>query len=111
MSPTEKPTLAAYWADTRTILSYSERMTVLPNVHFESITPTEVLAREVKTNRLIIISSVEEDEIFCDVCDKERTARHTYNRVCPRFASCIADNPLDPNGGKPQIRNGESEKG
>ena len=95
MNPPDKPTLAAYWGDTRKILTHHERATVLPRVVLESITPTEVLGRDQKTNRLIVITSVDVGEIFCDVCDKD-TSRHTYHQTCPHFATCVADNPLDP---------------
>ena len=95
MSDQEKPTLAAFWGDTRKLLSYAERKDVLPSARLESMTPTEILLRDLKSNRLIVITSVGEADIFCDVCDKDKT-HHTYGRTCPHFAQCVADAPLDP---------------
>lgn len=91
----EKPTLAAFWGDTRKLLSYGERQSVLATAKLESMTPTEILLRDMQSNRLIVVTSVTEADIFCDVCDKD-TTRHTFGRACPHFAQCIADHPLDP---------------
>lgn len=113
MSPADKPTLAAYWGDNRKILSHYERVNILADAKLESMTPTEVLLRDLKSNRLIVITSVHEADIFCDVCDKDRV-HHTYGRTCPHFARCVADHPLDPAPGngltlKEPKKNGEGK--
>jgi hypothetical protein len=87
------PTMAAFWGDTRKLLSHAERTAILPTAKMESLTPTEILLRDTISQRLVVITSIEEGDIFCDLCDQDRT-RRTYGKSCPRFAYCIANHPL-----------------
>lgn len=92
-----KPTLAVFWGDTRKLLSYKERLSVLPDIRLESMTPNEILLRDTRTMRPVVVTSVEEDGLSCDLCDQDvKGGRHTFGNVCPRFAECLAGNGDDP---------------
>jgi len=92
----KKPTLAILWGDTRELLSHDERVNALAGAVLESITPDEILLRDRISNRLIVITSVDEARLFCTLC-KNEVVRHRYGRTCPSFAKCLLSghNPDD----------------
>jgi len=85
----EAPTLAVFWADSRELLSKKERREFLPQAVLESITPNEVLLRDKSTGRLVVVTSIDEKNLFCSLCQSE-LVREEFGRECPRFAKCAA---------------------
>lgn len=94
-----KPTLTAFWGDTKKVLTADERAHALSEARLESMTHDEILLRDDHSKRLIVITAVGMADIYCDVCDHDSGVRHSFGRACPRFAECVAGHPLDPNGG------------
>jgi hypothetical protein len=86
----KKPTLAIFWGDTRELLTKQERADVLAYAVLESITPEEILLRDRKSSRLILITSVDEKRLFCSLC-KNEVVRSRYGKTCPSFAKCLSE--------------------
>ncbi len=84
----KQPKLAVFWGDTRELLSKRERDALLSVAILESITPNEVLLRDRESQRLIVVTSVEEGRLFCTLC-KTDAVRERYGRTCPQFAKCL----------------------
>lgn len=105
MSNKKKPTLAIFWGDTRELLSKRERDDILFSAIPESITPEEILLRDRKSQRLIIITSVEEGRLFCSLCENSEV-RRSLGKTCPDFATCLGRG-TGQNGGKVKIKNGK----
>lgn len=89
----KRPTLAVFWGDTRTLLSKRERDSVLGLASLESITPSEVLLRDRKTDRLIVITSKDEPDLFCALCKTDEIKRK-YGGTCTGIARCLLDDDL-----------------
>jgi hypothetical protein len=82
-----KPTLAVFWGDTRELLSEFEKKGLLQDATLESISPDEVLVRDVKSMRPIVITSTDEPNLFCTLC-KDEKIRRLYGKACTDFAVC-----------------------
>jgi hypothetical protein len=82
-----KPTLAVFWGDTRELLSDNEKREILQDATLESITPDEVLVRDVKSMRPVVITSTDEPNLFCTLCKTEKI-RQLYGKACASFARC-----------------------
>jgi hypothetical protein len=104
MSEEKKPTLAIFWGDTRELLSKRERDEVLASAVPESITPEEILLRDHRTQRLIIITSVDEGHLFCSLCSNDEV-RRSLGKTCPEFATCLGRGTGI--GGDPVLVNGK----
>jgi hypothetical protein len=85
-----KPELAVFWGDTRQLLTREERRDLLNLASLESLTPSEVLLREPKSNRLIVVTSVKDQVLYCSLC-KNELMRKRYGQSCPGFARCCLD--------------------
>jgi hypothetical protein len=81
------PTLAVFWSDTRELLTRHERRDILQEAILESITPSEVLLRDSKSNRMVVVTSKDEKGLFCSLC-KSDLVRQRYGANCPGFAKC-----------------------
>jgi hypothetical protein len=81
------PKLAVFWGDTRTLLTRQERKTILASAKLEDITPEEVLLRDTKSGRTIVVTSTDEKNLFCSLCASDRVHRE-FGKKCPKFARC-----------------------
>jgi len=101
-----RPELAVFWGDTRTLLSYRERKEILPRARLESITPDEVLVRDYPSQRLIVITSRNEPNLFCALC-KTDAIRKMYGATCTGIAHCLVEkDDKDPLGEPEPVKNG-----
>lgn len=79
--------LAVFWGDTRTLLSMSEKKEALATATLESISNDEILLRDVKSGRLIVITDKNQKNLFCALC-KSELVHERYGQTCPDFAEC-----------------------
>ena len=93
------PELAVFWGDSRELLSKNERQRILQDAILESITPNEVLLRDRSSRRLVVVTSTNEENLFCSLC-KSETVRKELGKTCPEFAKCALKGKHrgDPNG-------------
>lgn len=54
-SPSKRPTLIIYWADTRRPLTHREMNKIIGSTYIIDITPEEVLLLETETGRKVVI--------------------------------------------------------
>jgi hypothetical protein len=83
--------LAVFWGDTHQLLTPTERRELLHTANLESLSKHEVLLREPKTKRLIVVTSAKKEQVlFCSLC-KNELVRKRYGQSCPGFARCCLE--------------------
>lgn len=78
-----------FWGDTRELLTPTERKRV-SSAALESLTPEEVLLRDAKSGRLIVVAVRAPKNLYCAFCRNE-LVRHRYGKKCPKFAKCALE--------------------
>lgn len=86
----ERPELAVFWGDTRKLMTKRERTAVLQGAILESLTPNEVLLRDPASKRLIVVTAVKDQELYCALC-RDDLVRRNYGETCPGFAKCVVN--------------------
>ncbi len=84
----EGPALVVFWGDTKELLDRTERRSVIHTAVLEDITPSEVLLREVYTQRVIVVQRNGDVEgLKCSLCKDEHT-RKRYAKECEEQEKC-----------------------
>ena len=83
--------LSVFWGDTRQLLTEEERRELLHSASLESISKDEILLRERKTKRLIVVTGATKSQVvYCSLC-KNELIRKRYGQSCPGFARCCLE--------------------
>jgi hypothetical protein len=59
----KRPTLVIYWADTRKLLTYMERVLLHQSAAVISVTPLEVLLQDLKSGRKVVVRGITDEHL------------------------------------------------
>lgn len=59
----KRPTLIIYWADSRQLLTYMEKLLLHQSAAVVSVTPREVLLQDLKSGRKVVVRGITDEHL------------------------------------------------